>query len=228
MVNSTLLQETYIQKSRVFLLPLIGIKKDKHYIPTNTYVSSADLVSTEYPNGIKRHDQILIVTYPKFYAKKDEDLYSTIRGEFGLGTDSSGEEILGENTMTGWEKYKFKTLMSNQNFMAVHESEDDIIFTFNLSKWSSDWNCFVKGRYSLFGEDAKKAVIHFRWKDLYQIEQKKLFCYLYPYKDECLREFAKEIDISIKELAEVKELCSKPNFSLEDYKFNFKVYEGQD
>lgn len=216
METATLLQETYIQKSRVFLLPLTGMKKDKRFIPCNTYISSDDLISEVYPHGISRSDQILIITFPIEYEEMEDKLNNRIKEKLKLDKD----------TLSGWEEHKIRTLMSNPKFIGFHKTEEDLIFTFDLSKWSSDWNCFIKGRYSLFGDDAKDEVIKFRWPSLSQIEQRKLYCYLYPYKEECLKAFAEDLDLSIRDLAQVKELCSKPNFSLEDYKFNLKKNEG--
>lgn len=204
MVKESVLQQSYIQKSRLFLLPLVGIIKDKNFKSLNTYISSPSLVSDEYPNGISSKDEILIVTYPKKY--REFNLYSKF------------EKLIEDEVFKSpWEKFEIESIMSNRKFIAYHELEDEIAYTFDLSDFGSDWRCFLKGRYSLFSEKAKEKIIDFRWKSLYPIEQKKLYCYLYPYKDECIKIFSDQLEVPVEELLRVKELCSKPNFNLENY-----------
>lgn len=208
----SLLQKTYIQKSGLFLLPLTGLPKSKHFKYTNTYLSSSDLLSDAYPNGISIHDQILIITYNKSYKTKDEELYKKI--------ESSGFKALsGEESLpTGWEKFETEILISNPNFLALHELEDEFVYTYNLSDWDSDWKCFLKGRYSLMSEKAKDKIIKFRWKSLHQTAQHQLYCFLYPNEEKCMQAFAEELEIPLEDLLQVKELCSKPDFKLETYK----------
>jgi hypothetical protein len=77
---------------------------------------------------------------------------------------------------------------------------------------------------------------------LIEHEQKKLYCYLYPFQEECIRSFARELSADKKDfeknvelLREAKELCSKPDLNLETYIYdnkvdikNFIVDENQD
>lgn len=190
--ESSLLQKVYLQKSRVFLFPLVGIKNDRVFKPMNTYISSKVLISPEYPKGITVRDNILIVAYPKSYSRgKDKDT---------------------------WDMFEAEQIVGSPKFMAIHETEEEFIYTMNMASWSADWKCFLHGRYSLFSEKAKNLVITFRRSYLRAAEHRKLYCYLYPYDEQCINDFAEELGIPTQELMEVKELCSKPDMTQENFK----------
>ncbi len=211
----SLLQKAYIQKSRIFLLPLTGIKKDRIYRPLNTYISSPTLISKDYPEGISIQDEILILTYSKDYE---------------LNENNSINKLKLNNPVNNWEKFETDILMSNRNFTGFYESKDEYIYTFDLSDWSKDWTNFIIGSYSNFSLEAKKRIMDFRWKSLRADEQKKLYCYLYPSQDECIRSFARELssnprnlEETVNLLKEAKELCSKPDLKLENYIYDSKI-----
>lgn len=205
--ESSLLQKSYIQKSRLFLLPLTGLRKNKYFRETNTYISSPDLLALEYPDGIGFDDNILIVVYSKNYKIKQDNIYNQVTSGF---KNISIEE-------TGWDKYETEIIASNKRFLAVHETADEFIYTFDLDDWSKDWNNFVKGRYSLLSRKAKDLIKEYRWTSLQEIERRKLYCYLYPNEENCFKDFAEDLEVSVEDLKEVKELCSKPNLKLETY-----------
>lgn len=203
----SLLQKDYIQKSRIFLLPLTGLKRDKTFRETNTYTSSSDLQSAEYPNGISFDDKILIVCYTKKYKEKQDNLYNQVNANF--------KDIFVEET--GWDKHE-NILISNRNFLGFHETKDEYIYTFDLCNWYEDWNMFMRGKYSKMTDKAKDLIKEYRWSFLKPIEQRKLYCYLYLNKDEsCLKDFAEELGVPIDSLKKVKELCDKPNLRLETF-----------
>lgn len=54
----SLLEKTYIQKSGLFLFPLLGIKRQKYLRPEQTYISDPS-------QDILQDDMYLIVVYPK-------------------------------------------------------------------------------------------------------------------------------------------------------------------
>lgn len=210
--ESSLLQETYIQKSRLFLLPLTGLTNNKYFKATNTYIASPDLVCDDYPEGISFTDEILIIAYSKGYKIKQDNIYNQLEANF---KNISVEE-------TGWDKYE-TTLLANKRFMGFHETVDEYLYTYNLHEYASDWTNFMKGRYSQMNEKTKKLIRNYRWSSLQEIEQRKLYCYLWPNevppneKDNCFKFFADELGIPIEDLEQVKELCSKPNLKLETY-----------
>lgn len=206
MVKNSVLQQSYIQKSKLFLLPLTGVRRDKVFKCMNTYISATNLSCDEYSSGISMKDEILIVTFPKEYRNNRAKMYAKFE-----------KLIESDIILSPWEKFESENLLSNRYFICFHELRDELAYTFDMSKWSSDWRAFLKGRYSMFSEEAKDKIINFRWSSLEPTEQKKLYCYLYPYKEECIKVFSEELEIPIEELMEVKELCSKPNLNLENY-----------
>lgn len=203
----SLLQKSYIQKSKLFLLPLTGLRKNKYFKETNTYISSPDLMSLEYPNGIGFDEKIIIVVYSKDYKIRQDNIYNQVVSGF---KNISIEE-------TAWDKYETEVIASNRRFLAVHETSDEFIYTFDLADWSKDWDNFVKGRYSLMSSKAKDLIKDYRWNSLTLIERRKLYCYLYPNEENCFKDFAEDLEVPIEDLKEVKELCSKPNLKLETY-----------
>lgn len=205
--KTSLLQETYLQKSRIFLLPLTGLSKDKYFREINTYMCSPDLTSTDYPEGIGFEDKLLIVNYSKSYKVKQDNIYNQVTANF---KNISIEE-------TGWDKYETK-LMSNKTFSGLHETADELIYTFDLSNWSDDWNFFMKGKYSKISKRAKELVRNYRWTSLSEIDQKKLYCYLYLNEDQnCFKDFAEELGVPVGDLQQIGELCSKPDLKLETF-----------
>lgn len=175
----------------------------------NTYISSSGLVSEEYPQGIRPEDKLLIVSYPRTYLEESEKLVQRISHMSQINP----EEI----TETPWKKYEVNSIFANRNFIAYHETSEEMLYTFDLSKYESDWNSFLKGRYSQFNDATKQKIIQYRYEDFTSDARKKMFCYLYPYKNECVIEFARELDMDIEELKLIKELCNKPDFRLENY-----------
>lgn len=206
-VDNSLLQKTYVQKSRIFLLPLTGVRKDAVFKPINTYISSPDLVSSVYPYGIVEGDYILIMNFPKSYKEQADRLSKTIARKIKYTKDV-------ENS---WDNYYSDYIFSNPLFLNSHETDDEYIYTFDLSDWKFDWDNFLIGRYSKLSQSAKDRILRYRWNDLKNSERNKMHCYLYPMKEECLRSFAEDLQISIEDLKEVRELCSKPDFRLETF-----------
>lgn len=206
--DTSLLQRTYIQKSRIFLFPLTGIKKDRVFNPINTYVSSPDLIGDRYPYGIGETDRILIVNYEK---KRKEYLDE-------LAATAVKKPKFTEEQAKMWESFEYDFILNNTLFIAMHETDDEIIYTFDMTDWKFDWDNFLRGRYSLLSQSAKDRIINYRWTSLRPEEKKKLMCYLYPNKEECLQTFAKQLNESVEDLRTVKELCSKPDLKLETFK----------
>lgn len=202
--DTSLLERTYIQKSRIFLFPLTGIKRDRVFSPINTYVSCPDLVHDLYPTGIKDTDRILIANYPKKYR---DNLATMVR-----------KPKFASEQVNLWENYEMEQILSNPTFLAVHETSDELLYTFDLSEWKYDWDNFLRGRYSLFSKAAKEKIINFRWFILSPKEKRKMMCYLYPNKEECVQTFARQLNESVEDLRSVKELCSKPDLRQEVYR----------
>lgn len=206
--KSTILQKSYIQKSKIFLLPLTGIRRERFYFPSNTYIASPDLIAEEYPMGINKDSNILIVCFPKKLREESDRILKVVKSK----------NIVDENEIPQWEKYEIEVLFSNKNFIAFHESRDELVYTFDLSSFKRDWIKFLNGRYSLFTEDCKQIITNYRKNTLKEIEKRKLVCYLYPYKEDCLKEFAEQLGENINDLKQVKELCNKPDIEKETFR----------
>lgn len=216
--DNSLLQKTYVQKSKLFLLPLTGIKRDAIMRPTNSYVSSPDLICDVYPYGISRSDYILVVNFSKSY-KIDSDK---------LSKSTERKLKYTQEVSNSWDNFELDYILSNPAFIKMHETEDEYIYTFDMSDWKYEWNSFLAGRYSQFSKTAKDRILRYRWNDLKNSERNKMHCYLYPNKEECLRIFADDLKVSIEDLREVKELCSKPDFKLEMFRCELiKKTEGE-
>lgn len=194
--EGTLLQRSYIQKSKLFLLPLTAIKRDRVFKPSNTYICSPDLISEEYPSGIDDKDYILIVEFPARYkpGKKEESEESS------------------------WDKYEVAALFSNKNFIGFHEAGNSFVYTFDLSYWKSDWNKFLEGRYSLFSKEAKDIVYRYREGVLSDEDKRKIKSYLHPYIEEFIKQVADELGEDVEDIRKVKELCSAPDIKKETYR----------
>lgn len=209
--SETILQKDYLQKSKVFLLPLAGIKRDRTFEPSNTYISSEDLLSDEYPNGIKMDSSILIVAFSKTLRQNSENLLLRIKDQ----------KLVEEHEKSRWDSYEEISLFSNKRFIAFHETYEDLVYTFDMVDWSKEWKKFIHGRYSLFSDKAKDIIL--KYKNLKPMDHKKLMSYLYPNKEEYLKEYAKDLELTVEELKEVKELCNAPDLSKETYKFEVKM-----
>jgi hypothetical protein len=170
----SLLQRQYVQKSRIFLLPLTGVKKDSMFKPINTYVCSPDLVAESYPYGIGTKDYVLIMNYPKEYRDQADKLSRVIAKKIKYTQEVDNS----------WERFELKYILSNPLHLHTHETEDEFIYTFDLSDWKFDWDNFLLGRYSLLSQSAKDRIIKYRWNDLKNSERNKMQCYLYPMKEE--------------------------------------------
>jgi hypothetical protein len=208
MTQSTILQKAYIQKSKLFLLPLTGLKKSKAFKVGNTYIESNSLISEEYPSGISKQSSILIVSFPKSYRDESIKLQRRLEEKGYLNPE--------EMAMTEWEKYETE-IMSNEFFIAFHEADNELIYTFDLSKFARDFLFFLKGKYSMISEDSKLKILKYRLNDLKLEAKEKIVVYLYPNKRELLLKFARDLGVSVEDLMEVGELCDKPNFELEKY-----------
>ena len=222
---NTILQKDYVQKSKIFLLPLLNLKRT--FKASNSYCSAPSLVSENYPLGININSKILIVSYPKRFRdisiknrdekfKNKNDILKTLKNKEISLLENELKNEPEQLPLSDWEKFEID-LLSHNRFLAFHDSDDELIYTFDLANHYICWNAFVDGKYSLFDEKSKTIILEYRRKDLTDQGMKKMFCYLYPYKRECLVEFARDLALPVEELEQVKELCNKPDFEKEEY-----------
>lgn len=73
------------------------------------------------------------------------------------------------------------------------------------------------GKYSKLSIKAKQLIMDYKWEDLNQESKNKLYCYLFPSKEECLEPFARDLGVNIEDLKEIGELCSPPDYAKETF-----------
>lgn len=200
----------YLQKSKIFLLPLTDIKKDSYFKVSNTYISSDDLMNEKYPHGIKPEDTILIVAYPKNLRDTSERIFNMAKQKHRDFKDDQN----------AWQVFETENLVSNAMYLDYHETSTEMIYTFDLTPWGSDWSSFLNGCYSKLSYEAKEKIVDYRSEQLDRIGKLKLLGYLYPHKEEALSLFSRDLEIDIEVLRGIGELCDKPDLQKENYKWH--------
>jgi hypothetical protein len=166
------LYDKYFQKSKVFMYPLLDIKRGTSVIPTETYVSW---------NKINPEDAKLVCVYS---IRQDE--------EYKLFT----KNVLLKHSRL----YDFIVIDSNT-----------AVYIFDFSDIISDWNLFIKGKYSQISENVKRKILGFFEKNSGNYVYVKGF--LYP--ETHFADYARILDVDIELLKSVGELCDIPNLEKE-------------
>jgi hypothetical protein len=173
------LYKEYFQKSKVFLYPLLGIKKGVRFVPTQTYLS--------WGNKYDIDSNKLLCLY---ITDKDN------KNEFTLFSDK-----------------KLKTLPVFEKEYNIDEFNFLYVFDLTLPLKKRDIKKFKEGQYSKLTKKTKESIIKFfgeRGKIAEYIES-----YLYPayyYED-----YSELLNVNIKDLETVGQLCSKPDLQKEDF-----------
>jgi hypothetical protein len=95
----------------------------------------------------------------------------------------------------------------------VSPDKKQIIFIFNFTKRAKDWNNFLEGKYSKLSDHLKLAILHYYSEGTSEF----LYIHSYLYPDAYFEDYAHHLDVSVKLLAEVGELCDKYNPDKETY-----------
>jgi len=177
------LYSRYFQKSRSFLYPVLGIKKNSRYSPTGTYISM--------PDKYDASDMKLIVTFK---------------------TDNTDE----------FQSFEQKMLTGNPLFLEKHRIREYTIYVFNYDMYQSDWTQFLLGRYSKLSNPIKKAI------KVYYGESSTEYTYIdsYLYPDKYFEQYAKLLDVDIKDLKDVGELCDSWDLEKETLKIPVEFLES--
>jgi hypothetical protein len=167
----TALYTKYFQKSKIFLYPLLDIKRG-NIVPIETYISWGTSYSPE--------DMKLICLY-----------------------DCS------QTSFTVFEN----TVLLKHNRLCDYVKADDkhIVFTFDFSDLTQDWENFVNGKYSRINENLKRKILNYFDKNsgnYVYVES-----YLFPKK--YIKRYAELLAVSEELLHSVEELCDKPNLEKE-------------
>ncbi len=163
----------YFQKSKVFLYPLLKIKKGITRVPIQTYVAWDNVYST---NDLKFLCQYKTKQTPKFNSFAKSHLLN----------HSLLEEVieLNENTQ---------------------------LFIFDFSKFKSDYNKFLKGKYSQYSLDSKISIIDFFGT------QDKIGSYVEGFltPEGVHDEYAESLGVDIKSIEDIYEVCTPPDLEKE-------------
>lgn len=163
----------YFQKSKVFLYPLLKIKKGITRVPIQTYVAWDNVYST---NDLKFLCEYKTKKTPKFNSFAKSHLLN----------HSLLEEVieLNENTQ---------------------------LFIFDFTKFKSDYNKFLEGKYSQYSLDSKICIIDFfGTKD-------KIGSYVEGFltPEGVHDEYAKSLGVDIKSIEDIYEVCTPPDLEKE-------------
>jgi len=173
------LYREYFQKSKVFLYPLLGIKKGVRFVPTQTYLSWNDKYDID-------SDKLLCLYVT------DEDN----KDQFTIFSDR-----------------KLKLLPVFEEKHDIDEFNFLYVFDLTLPLKRKDIKRFKEGKYSKLTKKTKEIIIKFfgeRGKIAEYIES-----YLYP--GYYWEDYSELLNVKIKDLQEVGELCNKPDLQKEDF-----------
>ena len=163
----------YFQKSKVFLYPLLKIKKGITRVPIQTYVAWDNVYCT---NDLKFLCEYKTKQTPKFNSFAKSHLLN----------HSLLEEVieLNENTQ---------------------------LFIFDFSKFKSDYNKFLKGKYSQYSLDSKISIIDFFGT------QDKIGSYVEGFltPEGVHDEYAESLGVDIKSIEDIYEVCTPPDLEKE-------------
>jgi hypothetical protein len=167
----------YFQKSKVFLYPLLGIKKGIRYVPIETYIEWDQMNSPYTLYCLYKHPK-------KEEEKKMFDIFLDIHIK---------------------NKESF-----NEYFIL---SKKYTLCSFDLFSFKKDYKNFKDGKYSKFSTYAKNIIIEFFGKTGSISEY--IESYLYP--EYYYEHYSEILNVPVKDLKEVQELCDKPNIEKETF-----------
>jgi len=176
----------YAQKSRVFLYPVLGIKRGNSIVPIDSYISWEGYISIL--------DMKLVCLYH-------------------LRSDSEYKEF---------ERTKLLGNPLYSNFKEVDDNKG--VYIFNLDYISSDWDCFITGKYSKMSIPHKRKI-----RDFFGFKSSNydyVDSYLSPEK--YFKDYSKLLEIPESELRRVGELCSPPDLEKETLSINVRNLQIND
>ena len=165
----------YFQKSRSFLFPALGIKKESYFTPSGTY----------------------IVMFGK-YGAEDMKLMVSFKVDY----------------TAAYQDFESQMLLSNPLYLETISVGDYNIYVFDYQIYQNDWFSFLLGRYSKFSSTLKKAIKAYYGE--HSSEYQYIETYLYPEKFYEL--YAKLLDMDVKDLKKIGELCDPWDESKETLK----------
>jgi hypothetical protein len=170
----SLILNSYVQKSKWFLYPLLGIKKTVTYKPTETYIADLN-------KQISENDKCLISVYNK---PMDE----------------------------GFQYFEDTFIFNNYHFKDFYETPKKLVYIFDLSNYSKDFEKFLEGKYSEFSERTKSIINgYFAKHDKFgTMPHPKIKAYLYPDK-QIFEDVASELGVDIAIITKLGNIVDKPD-----------------
>lgn len=155
----------YFQKSKSFLYPALGIKKNSQFSPVNTYLSIDKHIGVEECKLICRFKN---------------------------------------NTTDKFKAFEKDMLIENPLYICKVEDGDHTLYIFDFQIYTEDWFNFILGKYSKLSNSIKKAIKEYYGQD--SAEYEFIRTYLYP--EEFFAEYAEILDVDVKDLEAIGELCN--------------------
>jgi hypothetical protein len=122
------------------------------------------------------------------------------------------------NTSTlNFVDFSKKVLKSKKNY--VEEIKIDDIFSayiFDYSMHKSTWYAFLNAKYSQFEDNSKKTILNYFNNNKANV----LYITSYLYPEKYFQDYARILGVDVQFLKEVGELCSKPDFEIEQLKID--------
>lgn len=176
------LYKNYIQKSRIFLYPALGIKRQSNS-PIETYTAIEGMYTPEECKFICLH-----------HLRNDAEFRA-------------------------FEKVK---LFGNPLFFDYKVVPDNkAIYVFDYSRFKTDWECFLNGKYSKMSTEHKNKIKAFYGTNSPNYAYIESF--LHPEK--YFGMYSQILDIHQKDLKKVGELCDKPDLEKETLNISVKSLE---
>jgi len=171
----------YFQKSKVFLYPLLKLKKGIDFVPIETYICWDGVYS--------ENDFKFLCVY---HCERNDK----------------------------FKKFESKYLKDHkmlENIILL--SEDKQLYVFDFSIYKYDFKRFVEGKYSKFSIGTKKLILNFFGSVGNISEYITSFLDPEPYHET----YADALQVSVKSIQDVYEVCSIPDLEKEKLKSEFPL-----
>jgi hypothetical protein len=119
-----------------------------------------------------------------------------------------------KRTDEAYLKFEKDRLLGHPHFKGYFQLKDESkLFLFDFNHISEDWDHLINGRYSQASLKTRKTILYFFEKgsgNFTYVES-----YLFPEK--YMADYARLLDVDVKVLKQVGELCDKPDISREKF-----------
>jgi hypothetical protein len=166
----------YFQKSKIFIYPLLEIKRGAVAVPDQTYLAYGDMIRPEH--------KIFLCCY----LDRQDDAYLNFEREM----------LFGHTRFKGFFKM----------------ADGSKLFMFDFSDIGSDWDHLVHGRYSKVSLERRRKILNHFEKGTGNHIYIESFLFPEKYREQ----YAEILDVDMRVLERVGELCDKPDLSREKFK----------